>query len=64
VSVATENNRKLATMSRTLATGALDTIDALHQYLPPFDMGGNSTAVVGVEIVQRLLLGILQGCAD
>jgi hypothetical protein len=23
--------------------GTLDTIDALHQYLPPFGMGGNTT---------------------
>jgi hypothetical protein len=28
-------------MTRTVVTGILDTIDALHQYLPPFDMDGN-----------------------
>jgi hypothetical protein len=43
VTVTTENNKKLRTMTRTMATNALDTIDALHQYLPPFDMGSNIT---------------------
>jgi hypothetical protein len=43
VTAATGNNEKLRTMTRTMATGALDTIDALHQYLPPFVMDGNIT---------------------
>jgi hypothetical protein len=30
-------------MIRTMATGALDTVDALHGYLSPFDLGGNIT---------------------
>jgi hypothetical protein len=30
-------------MTRTMATGALDTIDALHWYLPPTTEGGNIT---------------------
>jgi hypothetical protein len=45
ITVTTGNNGKLRTMTRTVVTGTLDTIDALHQYLPPFDMGGNTVAV-------------------
>jgi hypothetical protein len=41
VTVATGNNKKQWTMIRTMATGALDTVDALHEYLSPSDSGGN-----------------------
>jgi hypothetical protein len=43
VSVTTENNEKLRTMTRTMATDALDTIDAQHWYLSPSGVGGNIT---------------------
>jgi hypothetical protein len=43
VSSIDENNEKLRTMSRTVATVALDTIDALHRYLPLPDLVGNIT---------------------
>jgi hypothetical protein len=31
-------------MTRAMATGALDTTDALHEYLSPSDLGGNNIA--------------------
>jgi hypothetical protein len=43
VTVVTENNKKQGTMTRAMATGALDTIDALHEYLSPSGLGGNIT---------------------
>jgi hypothetical protein len=43
VTVTTGNNEKLRTMTRTMATGALDTIDALHRYLLMTTEGGNIT---------------------
>jgi hypothetical protein len=34
-------------MTRTMVTIALDTIDALHQYLPPSSTSGNMVGVLG-----------------
>jgi hypothetical protein len=43
VTVTTGNNKKLRTMARTITMGVVDTIDALHQYLPSFSVIGNIT---------------------
>jgi hypothetical protein len=43
VTVTTGNNEKLRTMTCTMATNALDTINAQQWYLPPSGVGGNIT---------------------